>query len=331
MDIASILYRVIEVNEYVNLPGMGSLVRQYEPCNIKEKGHTIHPGQYRVIFDSQRDFDDNALVNYLRKYHDYDEYQAYSEIKKWCEDTLNTIKNGSSITIQGIGSLIWENECITLTQNEEKLEPWGKGILQPIHLPIKNPAHNQKKRKALPLILALVSIVVVGAVGYTLYQYPEFTKRIITRGKVLPSRNESPNTASKTSENNPSQDDTPKVDIPSQNTGDTMTAHTTQPTHEATIEAQTNQSNALQYVPVETSPGFKYHIIAGSFTERENAEKLQRELVNKGFKAEIISHDTMYRVSMGWYSNFERAQQEVDRLLELEDQTKLWIFKQRVD
>lgn len=89
-----------------------------------------------------------------------------------------------------------------------------------------------------------------------------------------------------------------------------------------TIDSMTEQENALapddaaepvQDQPAETSEYTEYHIIAGSFKDKENAGILQQQLTEKGYPALVIQQgEQLYRVSAISFKEKEKGLQELE-------------------
>jgi cell division protein FtsN len=73
----------------------------------------------------------------------------------------------------------------------------------------------------------------------------------------------------------------------------------------------------------------QYYIIAGSFSEENNAKKLIDELLKKGFSAQIIdtNRNGMYRVAFLGMSNIDDAKQKLYAIREEENNPEAWILK----
>ena len=103
---------------------------------------------------------------------------------------------------------------------------------------------------------------------------------------------------------------------------------------ENNIDSTTSIENAMnpqeKKVPLEkpTEAAFKeYHIIAGSFKDRKNAEDLQQELTMKGFQTMLLERgDGYFRVSAGSYSNKETALSKLNDFKKVKGMNNAWVM-----
>ena len=77
---------------------------------------------------------------------------------------------------------------------------------------------------------------------------------------------------------------------------------------------------------VITKTHLRYHIIAGCFSEKKNANKMVKQLKNKGFDAWIVGkRKGLWTVS---YNSHSTRQQALDALaLAKSDNSKAWILE----
>ncbi|HQE54053.1 MAG TPA: hypothetical protein PKV45_03410, partial [Tenuifilum sp.] len=59
------MQKILQTNDYVSLPGLGSIVRKYESAQLTNDGKTLLPPKEYFVFDPNRTFNDEALENYL--------------------------------------------------------------------------------------------------------------------------------------------------------------------------------------------------------------------------------------------------------------------------
>ncbi len=73
----------------------------------------------------------------------------------------------------------------------------------------------------------------------------------------------------------------------------------------------------------------EYHIIVASFgySERDKAEKLVKNLKEKGFPATIIDSKKRYRVSIESLSDLQEAESARDQYRKITDMDGIWILK----
>lgn len=97
----------------------------------------------------------------------------------------------------------------------------------------------------------------------------------------------------------------------------------------ATDSSLVNKPDTLaQTLPVQGSASLRYHIIAGSFKEHENAAKLGEILKKLGTEPVYIDFKSGARmVSAGGYATVEEARRAVETLLAKEGAPgDLWIY-----
>lgn len=98
--------------------------------------------------------------------------------------------------------------------------------------------------------------------------------------------------------------------------------------HSEALDRRANQREALSYKPVQENDGYVYHLIAGSFTEITNANKLITELKAYGYPAELKQSGAVFRVSMGTFSSHSRAINERARIQDRHPELDIWVLKE---
>lgn len=73
-------------------------------------------------------------------------------------------------------------------------------------------------------------------------------------------------------------------------------------------------------------PIYTYHVIAGSFSQKINAEKLASKLKNQGFETEIIEVDDSYKVSFASYPIKKEALDAAEFYQQKNDKQKCWVY-----
>ena len=85
-----------------------------------------------------------------------------------------------------------------------------------------------------------------------------------------------------------------------------------------------------QQSPEQITTPDPYHLIGGSFREKENAEDLKQKLLDQGYQAKVLSSPNgLHKVSYGSFSSLKKAKAELKRLEK--SGRKTWIYKEPMD
>jgi hypothetical protein len=185
--------------------------------------------------------------------------------------------------------------------------------------PIIEKAKSDKKKRRLAFYILTVLIVlliggsvVVGVFYDQLKQHLPFVAQEATKAVEKPFETEANNAIEEEEE-----DAEPIVEE------DTIV-------EETPVEAERIEEN-VSSESIQTSTGTvdrnkPFHLIAGAFSQKENAERYQAKLNNEGNTSIIIGQfDQLYIVSVGSYSSIEEAQQEYQT--KKANYPKAWIFQ----
>lgn len=100
---------------------------------------------------------------------------------------------------------------------------------------------------------------------------------------------------------------------------------------EATTTEAASISDTAPETADEVTVGGLYHIIAGCFEERENAEEYIADLRSMGYPAAVLDHHkNLYRVRLKSYSRYQTALGELQDFREQESFSGVWMLKKRV-
>jgi hypothetical protein len=90
---------------------------------------------------------------------------------------------------------------------------------------------------------------------------------------------------------------------------------------------EANDVNTVSKIKIKKKEGFKYYIIAGSFKNKVNAEKLIKKLKAKGFKSNIINKNKHgnYRVCFEAFINIKKANQQL-AIIRKEENPSAWLL-----
>jgi cell division protein FtsN len=182
---------------------------------------------------------------------------------------------------------------------------------------IEKAKSDKKKRRPAFYILTVLLIILIGGsvtVGVfydQLKQHLPFVAQEATKAVEKPSETESNNVIEEEEDAEPIvEEDTIVEDTP--------------------VEAEPIEEN-VSSESIQTSTGTvdrnkPFHLIAGAFSQKENADRYQSKLNNEGNTSIIIGQfDQLYIVSVGSYSSKEEAQQEYQT--KKANYPKAWIFQ----
>ena len=297
MRIEECVQYVLLKEQYVSLPTIGSFVRETIPSYIDGQ-HQIHPPQHIVSFNEERTFDDGALLKYLMHHSTLDEEAVQRILNKWIRVLQQNLDRGAPIYFQGVGILKKDGTRFLLCADTSQLNLTVTGLNALVLPKAKGIGKRRRQRTNVGVVAAIsISIVVLGL--------------LLTYWLVSPKGELQKKLPPPTAENN-------KMDtLRSDSTVQSLTIPDTTILNKETqqiLDSTHRQVNALR---VETPRPAKekavYYIVAGSFSSRENADKLKSELTQKGYRAEVRKITLMYRVTLGKFYDRKTGIKEINK------------------
>lgn len=301
MLINSLIRFILQENSFVSIPSIGSFLKDSTPSRIDTRLHLLTAPEERIGFTTERKFDDGSIVHYLCTHLGIPEKEAQQALLKWLNSTNQRLKNGERVDFEGIGQLYRKGDAIIFTQNTgEKQELGTFGYLRvsmPDMLTKKRQSGKGKRGVAMAITLPIAIVGVGIGIAYWAYQDKESTP--------IP-----PNTTSQHREQETMlEEDSTEVTTYSQ------------------IERNHEQKMAL----TPTTPAERksvYYLVAGSFAERTNAEKLFHQLRWEGYNPELININGLYRVSLAHFYDKNQANIELAQLRKKTGKEGMWLLEQ---
>jgi len=199
---------------------------------------------------------------------------------------------------------------------------------------MKQDEHDRPGRKKMIIWLLVIFIPLIAIGAYVIIDYQNI-KNFLTSEKVEPDETldrdlvpvqdmEQAEVMPEESEPaaQPEEQPTEEQQMPEQMTPAEQPASQEKSEQQMQQSEQTKESQPqeTQYVPPK-----KYHLIAGVFTNKQNAEKKLKQLKEEGFYAEIVGRiNDKYYVSYNSFKEKQDAAYEKDRLIEKGYET--WIY-----
>ncbi|MCF8335559.1 MAG: SPOR domain-containing protein [Bacteroidales bacterium] len=320
MDLHFIIQDILTRREGIVIPGLGSFVSSYRSAKIDSEKKVIHPPGKEIRFDPNVTTDsDQILANYIVSKEKVTLSKAKSLIKNFVQHTRNQLAGKGSFTLKGIGTLkMEESGSIELVPENDPASNLGFEEISVEPFEVEKPKKSQKqvshsqsppsrksRTKTILRIAAFTLLLIIIAGGY----YTGFFDYLAYKMENQKIVRQIYNTWASGE----------KQDEPAPVAGDT-TLDTASVSKEIkqTLNQMTDKKRALMYKePRDTKT---YHIIAGSFLVRNNAQQYKNQLAKKGYKAEILEKDSLYRISV---QSFDKKEDALVRLYQMRDREKL--------
>lgn len=301
MLINSLIRFILQENSFVSIPSIGSFLKDSTPSRIDTRLQLLTAPEERIGFTTERKFDDGSIVHYLCTHLGIPEKEAQQALRQWVNSTNQRLKSGERIGFEGIGQLYRKGDAIIFNPNAgEKLELDTFGYLR-VSMPdmLTKKRRNGKGKVGVAMAITLpIAIVGVGiGIAYWAYQDKESTP--------IP-----PNTTSQHREQ------------------ETMLEEdSTEVTPYSQIERNHEQKMALTPTTHADRKNV-YYLVAGSFAERTNAEKLFHQLRWEGYNPELININGLYRVSLAHFYDKNQANIELAQLRKKTGKEGMWLLEQ---
>ncbi|WP_299213096.1 SPOR domain-containing protein [uncultured Aquimarina sp.] len=336
--ISELLYRY----ECVILPGFGAFLTKRQPAMIQESTHAFFPPQKLISFNSQLQNNDGLLANYMASAENISYTDAVAKIQRYVLSLNNKMAVGQRVELGGIGSFFTSVEDTlqfepsqdtnylteafglnsfispSIVREEEKTAPKVvmaqvtreayKEEVQAIEetTPI---AFTPERRRERPYIkYAAAAAILVGVVGFI--GLDQFNKQVDLENDRISVN------AEKEIENR-IQEATFEIASPL-------------PAINLNIikaeEASSENSN-----PITVNTAGKYHVVAGAYRIKANANKKVLKLKTKGFDARLIGVNKygLHQVVYNSYENRLEALKALQNIKKQQDR-RAWLLVQEL-
>lgn len=349
LDISKSLKEILEKEECVIFPGFGAFVVKYIPANIQDD--QITPPRSGVSFNSRLVEDDGFLIHWVKQQIN----KEYSESKLFVADVIYQWKKdlsfGKTIIFPEVGKVYLDqqgNYCFEEEASNVTYEFFGLDTLnvKPVEVapekivpikPIKTaPVLKDKEEDVSGFPWRSVAAVVLPIIGLglgvlsSMMYTPTSGFDVANLFPVTPAEEVAKTTDSKDhKELEPQKEEAIEdVDFFSKEEWALLAKHQEEQLKEKT-EAKVD-STAVELAPKISQPVAigSFHIIAGCFANRENAETYVITLQNKGFNASIIGQTPtgLYRVAYDTFDNRKDALKKL-AVVKLKENRSAWLFK----
>ena len=301
MLINSLIRFILQENSFVSIPSIGSFLKDSTPSRIDTRLHLLTAPEERIGFTTERKFDDGSIVHYLCTHLGIPEKDAQQTLLEWVNSTNQRLKNGEQVGFEGIGQLYRKGDAIIFTPNTgEKLELGTFGYLR-VSMPDKltQKRRNGKGKRGVAMAITIPIAIVGVGIGIAYWAYQDNENSQITRDTSSQHRRQEPMQEEDSAEATPYSQ----------------------------IERNHEQKMALTPTPPADRKNV-YYLVAGSFAERTNAEKLFHQLRWEGYNPELININGLYRVSLAHFYDKNQANIELAQLRKKTGKEGMWLLEQ---
>ena len=305
--IADLLYRY----ECVILPGFGAFLTQYYPAQLHETTHAFYPPKKQLSFNSQLTENDGLLANYIAKTARISHEEANQQIATYVRFLFDKLHNGEQISLEHIGTLSKgeEHQVLFEPSYQRNYLTTAFGLSSFTAPPVQREVYKEtvtQLEEQAPIAFTperrsnrkWINYAAVGLIGLLLCGYGgnEYLKQVADHN------------------------------VAAQETANTQIETKIQ---EATFVIE----NPLPAIKLAfTKPKGKYHVVAGAFTFKENAQKKVDQLRLKGHQAYIMGTNP-YGLHQVVYGSFTTSQEALTlvRAVRKNDNPEAWIDIKTLD
>jgi hypothetical protein len=325
LDLSLIIKDLLTRREGIVIPGLGSLAIEYQSAKINPQRKVIQPPVKKLCFYPEVKADsDQILASSLSLRQNITLREAREQVSSFVSQINKQLIRNGRYELKGIGTFKkGENNQIHFIADEhfelnmgfeeiptETFELEENKQSRTIASPVAPPPERKKSRKknliwgslSVFLLLIMAGGYYIGFFDYLAYkiQKEDFFRQVLHQ-----------------------KEDNKKQVHSAGTTSDTAVSREVK----EALHQMTSKKTALRYeAPRDTNT---YYLIAGSFQIHNNARQFKKQINSRGFNAEILEKDNLYRVAI---ESFEKKENALVKLYQMRDSGKLksiWLLTVR--
>ncbi len=301
------------IHDCVILPNFGGFVGNYEAAKKAEEDY-FSPPRKNIAFNPQLKNNDGLLANTVVAIEKVSYDEAMQRISAFTSNLKKELKAKGEYTIPAVGKLQMGKEQRVLFTPEATSNLLASSIgmqtfqMTPLQSQVKVTTQEKGRIITMPLLRKVLVASVSGFALFSLLLRPNQVENLSLSSiaPVYSSEVAVPATEITTTHKKPMQVQK-TVKVVSDNTLESKA-------EKVTVVAQKN-----------------YHIIAGCFVDRENAEIQQMKLAKKGITSDVFQYSKhLTAVSAGAFDTFKDAKVVLDQLQAENNVKSAWILKRQI-
>lgn len=298
----------------VVIPGFGTLMAHNCPSEQNSTKHTLTPPRKKLTFHATDEGNDGLLLNRLQ-HAGADLHQANELLFDVASGWKKKLQNENSVQIEGIGTLfrtrdgsiqfasdkdvnylpssfgLAQLDLRPITREEAATEPQKPQVLaREGRIHLRTAEEIEEEESPLLPWLKYASMILL-LISVTATAYFFYTKEQEKRERI---------------------DDMVNMEL---------TGH---------IEGSVfYQESPLKLPPVEVEVRNKYHVVAGAYRLRENADRRLKELRNEGYDAKYLGENkfSLHQVAFGSFETRREARKLLSEINESSGESDAWILE----
>ena len=299
MEITKHILTLLQFNECVIIPEFGAFISNYIPAKFDQVNHTFSPPKKAIVFNSKICNNDGLLINHIVENENISYNQGQLTILSFVDGLYSDLNKGETVRFDNLGTFKFDKAGAIVYNPIDNFELISAYGLQSFSYQSIDHSNNFSGFKSNPAIRAINGKKDILKIAASI--------TLLLSLSLFPLKN---NTLELQSSNlNPLQ-------FLSNNeiTNKTLT--------------KTENMVAVETFNGENNQNYDFTLVGGSFQYFDNANQLQRDLLNEGHKAEIIEQDNGYfRVIIDSFSNKNEALNARNNYLTIHPNSKVWVSK----
>lgn len=304
LNLAPYIKELVTINECIILPDFGGFETHYTPAKYDTTTQQMLPPDKVVTFKPEYKVGGEILIDHLQRVLNKERQEARNLVNLYVEELKRGLSQHQYFLIEEVGEFrIDSNGNSVFSPLKEEnyladsfgLEPLKIDEIEIDESPVEAKIRELKIRpRNNTLTFVVVGIIVVFVLlALTVFISSKFNLYLFNIGM---------------------QEETNDMII----LGGSQGKDSTYTPLEETINEITTVKNALSYSEqkntMPTTPSKFYILVAGSFKGFNNAQELQKKLIDDGFSVEIVEATGYYRVSIGKFFDKPAALSELNRI-----------------
>jgi nucleoid DNA-binding protein len=313
-------------NECVIVPDFGGFIAQYSSANLDDSTGFFSPPSKNILFNKNLINNDGLLVNTVAQLDDISFVDASAIIKSKVTQLKKELSEKKQIEIPSLGLIYLHQDIIKFKQKSENilLESYGLSSfnINEFKIPIV------KESKVIKLDRSRVPIsknwwVAAAVIPLLFYSaWIPMKTNLFSEKESFHYSDLNPFTFTKQSKYHPKN----LINI----IGETKLSENEIEISSKPIELSVQLNNIEKteiLTNIDKRSDILFHVIVGCFSNKANAQKLIKDLNNKGNKAhELDVHKNLHRISIGTFNNKKQAVR-FKRKIKSQQNISSWVLK----